>query len=326
MQELIIGIDIGGSKILSGILDLKGKILTCKQEPTPAAYDAGQVLDGIASTVRELMLELKAERSDILGVAAGVPGPLDYYNGIIKDPPNLGWGEFPIRAELSKRLGMQLLLDNDANMAAQGELRFGSSKACRNLIYITVSTGIGAGIIINGQIYRGQDGGAGELGRMRMIETTGSAAFQCGQDLEALASGTALALEAKRLVKQGRGQRILALGKMAETITAREIGAAARGGDPEACAIIVRAGYFLGMAISNIANLFNPARIVIGGGAGLGLREFLLEPIQKAAAQWVAPSINQNLQIGFTALGDELGLLGCAAAVLNEMEKPLGLY
>ncbi len=321
MQELIIGIDIGGSKLLSGILNREGRILARKKEVTPANCEAGEALDGIKVTIKELMQELGAGWKDILGIAVGAPGPLDYFNGIIKDPPNLGWREYPLRDELSKRLGVQLLLDNDANMAALGELRFGRSKACTHLIYMTVSTGIGGGIIIDGQIYRGKDGGAGELGRMRILAEDGQGACQCGQNLEDLASGTALAHAAQELIKQGRGQGILALCPEASTITAREIGSAARDGDPEAREIIRRAGYFLGMAISNLVNIFNPEWIVLGGGTGLGLQEFLLEPIQGAVNDWVAPSLKHNLKIEFTTLGEDIGLLGCASAVLQEYEN-----
>ncbi|PKM76998.1 MAG: transcriptional regulator [Firmicutes bacterium HGW-Firmicutes-15] len=321
MQELIIGIDIGGSKILSGILNREGRILARKKETTLANCEAGEVLDGINVTVKELMQELGAQRNNILGVAVGAPGPLDYFNGIIKDPPNLGWRELPLREELSKRLGMQLLLDNDANMAALGELRFGRSKACTHLIYMTVSTGIGGGIIIDGKIYRGKDGGAGELGRMRLLAEDGQGASKHGQNLESLASGTALAHEAQELIKQGRGQGILALCPEASKITAREIGEAARGGDPEARQMLRRAGYFLGMAIANLVNIFNPEWIVLGGGAGLGLQDFLGEPIRDVVNDWVAPSLKHNLKIEFTSLGEEIGLLGCAAAVLQEFEN-----
>jgi glucokinase len=316
MQELIIGIDIGGSKILSGILNREGRILARKKEVTPADQDAGKVLDGITLTVNKLIKELGAGRNDILGIAAGVPGPLDYINGIIKDPPNLGWSEFPIRDELSKRLDMQLLLDNDANLGALGELYFGRSKGCSHIIYMTISTGIGGGIIINGNIYRGKNGAAGEFGRMSLLADQGSGIK--AENLENLASGTALACEAQELIKQGRGLGLLAQGRQT---TAREIGVSARGGDTEARAMIERAGYYLGMAISNLVNIFNPERIVLGGGTGLGLQDLLLEPIQSAVNSWVAPSLKNNLEIDFTTLGEDIGILGCAAAVLQKFEK-----
>ena len=321
MQDLIIGVDIGGTKILSGIINRQGVILARKKEATPADCDAGEVLERIKVSINELIQELGIGWQDILGVAVGAPGPLDYGSGIIKDPPYLEWKKFPLKEELSKRLGAQLLLDNDANMAALGELRFGRSKACTYLIYMTISTGIGGGIITNGKIYRGQDGAAGEFGRMGLLAANANGDWTNGQDLEHLASGTALAHAAQELIQQGRGQGILALGGQRNPITAREVGAAARSGDLEAGEIIARAGYYLGMAIANLVNIFNPERVVLGGGTGLGLQDLLLEPIQAAVNTWVAPSLRHNLEVEFTTLGDNIGMLGCAAAVLQEFEN-----
>jgi glucokinase len=321
VQELIIGIDIGGSKILSGIFNREGQILARKKEATLADRDAGEILDGITVTVKELMQELGLQRENILGVAVGAPGPLDYINGIIKDPPNLGWREFPLRDELSKRLGMQLLLDNDANMGALGELCFGRSKGCTHLIYMTVSTGIGGGIIIDGKLYRGKYGGAGELGRMRMVAEERQGAYKRGQNLEALASGTALAHEAQELIKQGRGLGMLTLCTGGATITAREIGEAARQGDLEALGIIQRSGHYLGMAVANLVNIFNPERVVLGGGAGLGLQDLWIQAIQDAVNDWVPPSLKDNLKIEFTTWGEDICLLGCVAAVLQETSQ-----
>jgi len=307
---LIIGVDIGGSKILSGIISPAGQILARKKEATLADHSAGIIVDQICESVMDLRRETGAKREDILGMAVGAPGPLDYENGIIKDPPNLNWREFPLQEELNKRLDVKPLLDNDANMAALGELRFGGSKPCSHLIYMTVSTGIGGGIIQGGKIYRGQTGGAGEFGRMIMTPA--------GEDLESLASGTAMANAAENLIQHGRGRGIMALCTKGKPVTSREIGAAARQGDPKASQIIRQAGEYLGMAVANLVNIFNPERVVLGGGAGLGLQDLLLQPIQDAVRKWVAPSLGKNLQVEFTTLGEDIGILGCAAAVLEE--------
>lgn len=321
MHKVIIGVDIGGSKILSGILTREGKILAQQKRPTLADRAAGEILDDICGTIKELMLEVGVQRKDILGIAVGAPGPLDHVTGIIKDPPNLGWRNWPLRDELSKRLGAQLLLENDANLAALGEWRFGGSKASRNLIYITVSTGIGGGIIIDGKLYRGKDGGAGEFGRMRLDIVEEKYPFRSNKSLEDLASGTALASVAQNLIKQGRGHGILEFCSAGSPITAREVGEAARCGIPEALTIIHRAGQYLGLAIVNLVNIFNPDKVVLGGGAGLGLQEFLADPIKDCIKNWLSSSMGHNLKVEFTTLGENIGLLGCAAAVLQEREN-----
>lgn len=321
MQKVIVGLDIGGTKILSGIITPDGRILARKKEPTRPLRSLGEILDGIGETIRELMHRTGVRPGDILGVAVGAPGPLDYRNGVIKDPPNLQWRDLPLRDELSKRLGRQPWLDNDANLAALGEWKFGKSGFSRHLIYVTVSTGIGGGIIINGELYRGRDGGAGEFGRMKFETAAGAGSARVIRCLEELASGTAMAGQAKALQKLGGGQAIMEFCDPDAPVTAREIGLAARQGVPEALEIIAGAGRYLGMAIANLVNIFNPDRIVIGGGTGLGLQDLWADQLQVGMEEGVSPALGQGLKIEFTTLGEDIGLLGCAAAVLHELEK-----
>lgn len=321
LPEVIIGVDIGGSKILSGILTCEGRIIVQQKKPTLADRAAGEILDDISETIKELMHKAGVQRKDILGIAVGAPGPLDHISGIIKDPPNLRWRNWPLRDELSKRLGTQLLLENDANLGALGEWRFGGSKADRNLIYITVSTGIGGGIIVDGKLYRGSSGSAGEFGRMRMNVAGEEFSCKSNRSLEELASGTAIASEAQELIKQGLGHSILKFCPQGSMVTARQVGDAARCGVPEALTIINRAGQYLCIAIVNLVNIFNPDRVILGGGAGLGLQEFLAGPINDCVKNYLSSSMKHNLKVEFTTLGENIGLLGCAAAVLQEEEN-----
>lgn len=318
MHKVIVGVDIGGSKILSGIISPQGQILIKKKEPTLPTRSYGDILDGICITIRELMQAIHLTDADILGIAVGAPGPLDHVTGVIKDPPNLAWRNLPIRDELSKRLGRQVLLENDANMAAWGEWKYGGgTKAGHNLIYMTVSTGIGGGIIINGQLYRGRNGVAGEFGRLKM---------QAGPDgewmnLEDLASGKSLAWRAQQLINAGASRSWAEFLPEGTAVSAREIGDAARKGVPEATRIISTASRHLGIAIANLINIFNPDRFVLGGGTALGLADIWQEPIQKWVDAYIADYIRCELSIEFTKLGDDIGLLGCAAAVLQGTEK-----
>ena len=321
MHKVIIGVDIGGSKILSGIINAEGRVLIKRKEPTLPERSAGDIMDGICATINELMQISGITPPDILGIAVGAPGPIDYITGVVKDPPNLNWRDLPLRDELSKRLGRQLLLENDANIAALGEWKYGSSKLSEHLIYMTVSTGIGGGIIIGGKLYRGRDGGAGEFGRMNIQMSAGQHSGILAADLEGRASGTALALQAQQLIKTGAGQALLDFCPAGNPITAREIGAAARNGIPEALGIIQKAGQCLGIAIANLVNIFNPERFVLGGGTALGLQDFWSESIPKYLETVVSASLRHDLTIEFTALGEDIGLLGCAAAVLQETEK-----
>ncbi|CQB51982.1 ROK [Syntrophomonas zehnderi OL-4] len=320
MGDFIIGIDIGGSKVLTGILDKTGRVLTRKKETTCSQGQPGEVMDQVAGMIELMKDELGIGAQDILGIGAGVPGPLDYYRGVVLESPNLRWPEYPAGSELNKRLGSKLLLEKDTNAAALGEFYYGSSKKIRNLIYITVSTGIGAGIIADGNLLHGHKGGAGELGHM-LIEP-GGRSCGCGRQgcLEALASGTALEQEAREMIAHGQAQSIQALIGDGKPLTARELGWAARQGNKEAHDLISRAADFLGIAITNLVNLLNPERVVIGGGMGLGLQDLLLPRIKEYVFNHVFRLHRQDLEIAATQLGEDIVLLGCATMVLENKQ------
>lgn len=318
MGDYIVGIDIGGSKVLTGILDREGHIIIRQKEATCSAGRPGEVMEQVARMVELMMDELGVQAKDIIGTGVGVPGPLDYYRGVVLESPNLRWPEYPVGDELSKRLDTKLLLDKDTNVAALGEFYYGLNKGCPNFIYITVSTGIGGGIIADGKLLHGQNGGAGEWGHM-VLEPDGRRCG-CGRQgcLEALASGTALAQAVQEMIARDQGQSIRSVCTEGKSITARELGWAARQGNKEAHDLVMQAGRYLGMAIANLVNIFNPERVVIGGGMGLGLQDLLLPCICEYVSAHVFSLHLRHLQIETTQLGEDIVLLGCAAMVLQE--------
>jgi glucokinase len=313
----IIAIDIGGSKVLCGILDQTGKLLMRCREITCVTGDPQAVIDQTERMVGEMKQAMGLREQDILGIGVGVPGPLDYQAGIVEESPNLKWLRYPVREELSKRLGDKLLLDKDTNVAALGEYYYGCNCQCRHLIYITVSTGIGGGIIADGHLLHGRCGGGGEIGHM-VVAPEGSPCG-CGRRgcLEAVASGLAVAREANALIARGAGQRIRAIACPNQPVSAREVAQAARQGDEEALGLIDRTGRYLGMGIANLVNIFNPERIVLGGGMALGLHDLLLPVIQHEVMNNVFSLHRRNLEIGMTRLGEDIVLAGCAAMVLH---------
>ncbi len=319
MGEFIVGVDIGGTKILTGIMDRDGQILIRKKEATCSIGQPEKVLEQTSRMVKQMMAEMGIQDKDVLGTGAGVPGPLDYHRGIVEGSPNLCWSAYPVRELLSESLGTKLLLEKDANVAALGELHYGLNDGCPNFIYITVSTGIGGGIIAEGKLLHGQNGGGGELGHM--VLEVGGPRCGCGRQgcLEALASGTALARQAQQLIHQGRGQKMLGLCAPDNPVTAREIAMAARQGDEEANALIHQAGAYLGMAIANLVNILNPQRVVIGGGVGLGIQDFLLPQIRQYVYAHVFSLHRRQLQIEATQLGEDIVLKGCAAMVIKNL-------
>lgn len=317
MAEYIIGVDLGGSKILSGIADQKGRIIKKITQPTNSQNGPAEVLDRICRSIHQLGKEVSAPPEEIKAIVVGAPGPIGYPQGIINNAPNLGWRNLNLKQELSLRLGREIVAENDANMAAFGEYYFSYNQSCRNLLYMTISTGIGGGIIIDGRIYRGSIGSAGEFGHM-VIDPRG-AVCGCGRRgcLEALASGTAIAREANQLIERGKGRAIIEAGRSSGVITAREVGTAARQGDPEAGNIIKRVIDSLGLSIANLVNVFNPEAVVLAGGVGVGLKDLLLEPVAALVKSSVFNMNSEKLQITVSHLGKDIGLLGCIAFALD---------
>lgn len=287
------------------------------QEPTSAAGRPEAVIEQTVRMVAEMKYSMDLKAQDILGIGVGVPGPLDFQAGIVEESPNLQWIRYPVREELSKRLGAKLLLDKDANVAALGEFYYGSNCQCRHLIYITISTGIGGGIISDGHLLHGLNGGVGELGHM--VVAPGGRQCGCGRRgcLEAVASGRALAWEAEELIARGEGEQILANVPSGHPVSARELAQAARQGDKQAQALIDRTGCYLGMGIANLVNIFNPEKVILGGGVALGLQDLLLPVINNEVMANIFSLHRRQLEIEITKLGEDIVLSGCAAMVLN---------
>lgn len=317
MGDYIIAIDIGGSKILGAVMDRSAGVLMRRRENTCAVGHPGAVADQVARMVTQMKDTVGLQEQDILGIGVGVPGPLDYQAGVVEESPNLQWEKYPIRDELNKRLGAKLLLDKDTNVAVMGEAYFGVERPCDNMIYITVSTGIGGGIITEGRLLHGLHGGGGEIGHMA-VDPDGPLCG-CGRRgcLEAVASGTAIARQAEALIAQGGGKKILDYLEPGHTVSAREVAQAAHDGDEEALDLLLRAGRYLGAGIASLINILNPERVILGGGMALGAQDLLLPTIRNEAFNNIFSLHRRDLEIGMTRLGEDIVLAGCAAMVLH---------
>lgn len=313
MREVIIGVDLGGTKILAGLVTPDGQVLQTIKEPTMAAAGAEKIMDRICSMVQRLMAN--AGSSPVAGIAVAAPGPLYYPQGIISTTPNLGWENVDLKQELSKRIKREVIVDNDGIMAAMAEAHYGQKDCYRHLLYLTVSTGIGGGIIIDGKPYRGRDGGAGEIGHM-VIDPRGPACM-CGKRgcWEALASGTALAREANLLLQKGQAQKMQQMAANAGMLTARDVGAAAGLGDAEALTLVHQLAEYLGMGLANLITIFNPEIVVMGGGVAVGLGDILLNPVKQYIKEHTFAMHAAALPVVLSPLDQYAGLLGCAIAV-----------
>jgi glucokinase len=314
---LVVGIDVGGTKIMSGLSDTSGRILRHTTLPTEAQQGRDVVIERIERVAREVMSGV--DHSRIIGVGIGAPGPIDPFSGTLYSPPNLlDMDGVPLREIMRQRLGLPVYLANDANAAAVGEYLFGVREQVRNMIYITISTGVGGGIIIDGKLFVGARGMGGEVGHMT-IEAEGPRC-NCGNIgcLEVLASGTAIARYGAALVAEGRAPILSELAKQRSAyVTARLVQEAAERGERESQAIIARVGFYMGVGIVNLLHLFNPQLVIIGGGVS-HLGALLFDPIRRTVAERAIPAIADGVEILPAHLGDQVGLLGAIAIVLHE--------
>ena len=271
-EQFIVGIDLGGTNIAAGAMPTDGtREIAMRMAPTHGEEGADAVVDRIARMIEDVIdqtrSETGADRSDFLGVGIGSPGPLDRMRGIVIVSPNLGWRDFPLRDEVSSRVNLPAALDNDANCATLGEWWCGAAKGGRNVIGMTIGTGIGGGLILDGKLYHGSSDGAGEIGHTT-IDPTGRRC-KCGNYgcLEAYASGPAIAERAREELEVD-GDSIL-LGMVegdVSRITAQTVFEASKRGDPVATEVVRDTAHFLGVGLSNLINISNPDMVVIAGG------------------------------------------------------------
>jgi len=320
-RKLILGLDIGGTKIATALATAQGEIRARGYSPTLAQAGPEAVTNSILAAIDETMCSGKIESSQLLGIGLAVAGAIDSDSGRVIFSPNIpGWCEVSLGELIEQRFGVPTYLGNDANLAALGEWCFGVKKSVANLIYITVSTGIGGGIVANGKLYTGVCGTAGEIGHMT-IDVNGPRC-NCGNIgcWETLASGTALAREAVRQISQGTRTAIIdrADGDLSK-IDAKLVFLAAQRGDELAKELISRLGYYLGVGLVNLVNIFNPELILIGGGVAK-MGDLLLQPAINIVRERAFSKSANAVEIKPALLGDDSGVLGAVAFVLEHCE------
>jgi glucokinase len=290
----IVGVDLGGTNIVCGAMPEDGsREIAMRSQPTFSEQGAEIVVQRIAQMIEDVIAvtiaETGAAREDFAGVGIGAPGPLDREQGLVIVAPNLGWSNFPLRDRVSALVGIPATLDNDANCATVGEWWVGGARGGRNVVGMTIGTGIGGGLILNGQLYHGASDVAGEIGHMT-IDSTGRRC-KCGNYgcLEAYTSGPAIAeraREALRGFEDGSSILMQLVESRPERITAQTVYDASGRGDPVALEVVRDTAHFLGAGIANLLNIFNPDVVVVAGGvtqAGDALFEPLRAEVRRRA-------------------------------------------
>jgi glucokinase len=319
---LVLGIDLGGTKILTSVINPGGEMLSRDHSVTPAARGPEGVIQTILASAERALEGASMGISRISAVGVGAPGLADTEAGILFTSPNLpGWEDVPLRDIIQEKLKKKAFLINDGSAAAVGEHYFGAAKGVNHFIYVTISTGIGGGIVVDGKILNGFKGMAGEIGHMTIADE--GPPCQCGNRgcWEALASGTALAKEARKRIETGADTTILGFadGKI-ENVTAQTVQSAAEKGDPLANQLIRRTAYYFGVGVANLINIFNPEMIVIGGGLS-NMGERLFKPAHKVVEERAFNRAHRTVRFVKAALGRNSGVLGAAAFAFDEMKR-----
>ncbi|MFO7152840.1 MAG: ROK family protein [Bacillota bacterium] len=316
MRELAVGIDLGGTKIATGVVDGEGHVLCRIELPTLAKEGPERVIQRMEESVYRVLQQMDLSLADLEGIGVCVPGPVEAGSGVVKNPPNLpGWQEVPLLSIMREKFNINVQLENDANAAALGEHLFGVGKGIENFIYITISTGIGGGVIAGGRLLRGESGGAAEIGHMTINfegPTCGCGNRGC---FEAYASGTAMARFAREGILAGRKTVLADLYKK-EEVRAEHIFAAAREGDEFARELVEKEGFYLGVGLANVVNAYNPRRIAIGGGLTKAWDMFYERMLKVMRETALAASV-ENLEVVRAVLGQDVGVIGAASLIFH---------
>ena len=312
----VIGIDFGSNHLSLLIADTAAHILEEIEAPLDIQDGPKACLDQADRLLRDILLKAKLELKDILAIGVGVPGPIVSEAGMVLEPPIMpGWDRFPIRDTLEKKWGRSVSLNNDAELGALGEWAAGAGRGESNLAYIKVGTGIGCGLLIDGKIYRGITGSAGEIGHLTIDENGPLCA--CGNHgcLEAFAGGRAIAQQAMDSIKSGRHTRLASFQKDG-AITAQQVAIAARQGDLVAQQILNLAGTRIGIAIAGLVNLFNPGMVIIGGGVSQN-GDIILEPIRQVVNRRSLPAATRVVRITTAMLGRRSSSIGAVIQAIT---------
>ncbi len=316
---LLAGVDIGATSIDLCITDYTEKILHRYSEPASVKDGPIKILGRVCTLIEIMLKEKGFDVEKLNGIGIGVPGPVDFSSGTLISPPIMpGWDRYPIIDTVQQWFPMaNVVVDNDVNVMALGESYKGAGKGIDNLIFIKIGTGIGAGILSEGTIYRGSNGCAGDIGHIGVNKT--GPLCHCGNKgcLEAVAAGPAIAEHALQAALSGKSPILLKIyEKKGNKLTAEDVGEAAREGDPYAIEVIRESGTNIGDVLAGLVNFYNPSMIVIGGGVA-NLGNLLLSTIRQTVLNRSLPLATKDLAIVFSSIGPDAGVTGAVNLAMN---------
>lgn len=323
MKNYLCGIDLGGTYLRAVVSDREGNFLARKQEKTEKGSEEA-ISDQIVETVNGLCGEAGVEVFDLEGIGIASTGPLDLEEGELINPTNLPFERVPLRGPIGDRLQIQVELVNDSIAGAMGERRFGAGKGLENLAYVTISTGIGGGAIVDGHPLMGKDGNAAEIGHI-VVDPDGRLECGCGKrgHWEAYCSGKNIPNFIRmRLKEMGRKEiedslLIKSVGDPSQ-IDSKILFKSARSGDPLSIQLVQEIGKFNAIGFANLTNIYDPSLITVGGSVALRNQELVMDPIKKGMTEYTR---NREPKVMITPLGEDVGLYGAIGKVLENVEE-----
>lgn len=326
-KPYVVGVDLGGTNVRAAVLDRATEKLIARGDNLPSL-----AMDGVHATAEQIAQAAKTAiaeagiRSDqVLGVGIAVPGHVKSREGLVMWAPNFRdqWRGVQIVQPVRDRIGLPTVIGNDANLATLGEFTFGAGRHVRHFAMITLGTGVGGGIIVDGKLVEGADGGAGEVGHI-VVNPGGRGGNTAFGSVEGEAQRDAIIERAERKIQQGRKTKLSELADWDRFhLTPAIIAKAANEGDAVAIEVFEETGYYVGLCVANMINLLNPEMIVIGGGIAQA-GELIMDPIRRAAYGCAVRSLSRSCKVVSADLGDNAGIFGGVALVLSEVSDPSG--
>lgn len=317
MDKWLVGVDLGGTTIKMAFINKEGDILHKWEIPTDKSEKGSKIPADIAKALDERLNQLGKTKEQLEGIGIGAPGAVSSQDGSVYVAVNLGWEtNFPLKDRLTTETGLPVVVENDANVAALGEMWKGSGKGAANLLLVTLGTGVGGGVIANGEIVRGVNGAGGEIGHMA-IAFDGGIQCNCGKTgcLETVASATGVVRLARKALQTSHGPSIL---REVPELSSKIIFDAAKENDELAKNVVNELSHYLGFSLANAAAVINPEKIIIGGGVSKA-GETLLKPLREHFQLYAFPRVAEGVELAIASLGNDAGVIGAARLVKTKL-------
>ncbi|RBW70561.1 ROK family glucokinase [Bacillus taeanensis] len=321
MEKWYVGVDLGGTTIKMAFISEKGNIVEKWEIPTDITNEGKNITKDIAKALQDQLQELGEKKEKLVGIGMGAPGFIEMETGFIYQAVNIGWRNYPLKESLEEETGLPVIIDNDANIAALGEMWRGAGDGAKDLLCVTLGTGVGGGIVANGEILHGTNGMAGEIGHITVLPEGGTPC-NCGKTgcLETIASATGIARVAAAGIKEAPYSVLADIFQKSGELTSKDIFDAVEQGDLYAKEVVNHICFHLGLAIANLANAINPEKIVIGGGVSKA-GNLLLTPLQKSFETYALPRVAEGSDFAIATLGNDAGVIGGAWLVKTKLAK-----